>query len=243
MQCIVLSGGLGTRLGPVTATLPKALVPVAGRPFADWQLRWLAASGVTDVVLSIGHLGEAIREFVGNGSLWGLSVTYSDEGPQLRGTAGAIRLASDGGLLENEFMVLYGDSYLRVEIGPFISAFAKERWPALMTVYGNGGEHDRSNVIFRSGAVVKYRKNLDSPPADMTYIDYGLTIMRRQLVEERIPAGSVIDLAAVYEVLSDQGLLGGYEVRERFFEVGSPQGVRELEAFLREGSEPQDVER
>src|SRR3954447_4437243 len=134
MQCVILAGGLGTRMWPQARTVPKTLLPVAGQPFAHWQLTWLAAGGVTSVVYSIAHLGDQVREFVGDGSAWNMGVRYADEGDVLRGTAGALRLALEEGLLEDRFLVLYGDSWLQVDPRAVSDAHARSGLPALMTV-------------------------------------------------------------------------------------------------------------
>src|SRR5262245_26801177 len=109
MQCVILAGGLATRMRPLTDSIPKTLLPVAGHPSADMQLTWLAREGVSDVVYCVGHLGEMIEEYVGDGSRWGLAVRYVDDGPELRGTAGALRRAVSAGLLDPAFLVVYGD--------------------------------------------------------------------------------------------------------------------------------------
>src|SRR5580698_4019540 len=110
MQCLILAGGLATRMRPLTETIPKALIPAEGRPFIDHQLGWLASHGVTDVVLSVGYLGGALRDHVGDGAAFGLRVRVVDEGRELRGTAGAVRLALDEGALDERFLLTYGDS-------------------------------------------------------------------------------------------------------------------------------------
>src|SRR5260370_40089666 len=120
MQCVVLAGGLGTRLGARTRDVPKGMVRVAGEPFVQRQLALLADQGFSRVVLCIGHLGSQIRDFVGDGSRWGLEVDYADEGEELQGTGGALRLAFDAGLLDDRFAVLYGASYLPIDIAPVV---------------------------------------------------------------------------------------------------------------------------
>src|SRR5919197_6751225 len=97
LQCVILAGGLGTRMRPATEAIPKALVPVLGSPFADWQLRLLASRGVERVVYSVGYRGDMLRDHVGDGSCFGLQVAWVDEGDDLRGTGGALRLAPDSG--------------------------------------------------------------------------------------------------------------------------------------------------
>jgi NDP-sugar pyrophosphorylase family protein len=225
---------------PSTRDRPKALLPVAGRPFADWQLQLLRTQGFTDVVYSVGHLGDMIRDFVGDGSRWGLRVSWTDEGSDLRGTGGALRLALDAERLERDFAVLYGDSFLPVSVEPVRAAFAASGLPALMTVYRNGGRFDTSNVRFEDARVVAYHKA--KPDPELQFIDYGLGWFDRDLVAARVPANTVVDLATVYADLSAEGLLAGFELHERFYEVGSPEGLAALEHYLTSGSWPTEPE-
>lgn len=232
MQCAILAGGLATRMRPRTETVPKALLPVNGRPFADIQLAWLAEQGVSDVVLCIAHLGEQIREYVGDGARWGLAVAYVDEGDRLLGTAGALRLAYERDALDPAFLVLYGDSYLTCELAPVWREFEQRRPAALMTVYRNEGRYDRSNARLSGGSVVYDKRVADPASAGMHHIDYGLSILDRDQVIAPLPAGEVVDLADVYTELGAAGRLAGYEVTDRFYEIGSPAGLAELEDLL-----------
>jgi NDP-sugar pyrophosphorylase family protein len=218
---------------PFTDEIPKTLVPVAGLPFAHRQLQLLADEGVSEVVMSIGYRGEMVRSSIGDGSAFGLQVRYVDEGDKLRGTAGALRLCLDSGVLAEAFMVLYGDSYLPIALAPVEAAFLGSGRAALMTVMRNQGRWDRSNVIFEDGQLRLYDKRQTDPR--MQHIDYGLTVLSRALVE-RVPAGAVADLADLYHQLSVAGELAGYEVVQRFYEIGSPEGLRDLEAFLLENA-------
>src|SRR5258708_23342111 len=172
MQCVILAGGLGTRMHPLTESCPKTLLPVCGRPFAYHQLHWLAREGVRGAVYSIGHTGSMIREYWASEQPPIPSIRYVDEGDQLRGTGGAIRLALEQGVLEESFLIIYGDSFLPVEFTPIWQAFQSSGKPALMTVLRNEGRWDRSNVIYEDGRVVLYDKAAN---AAMQYIDYGLS--------------------------------------------------------------------
>lgn len=238
MQCVILAGGLATRMRPRTETTPKAMLEVAGRPFADHQLRWLARDGVTDVVFAVAYLGEQIQAFVGDGSAWGLRVRYVDEGEHLRGTAGALRLAYDAGVLEAQFAVLYGDSYLQVSVADAFAAFTRGRPDVLMTVFRNAGAFDRSNARLEGESVV-YDKTLADPAASgMLHIDYGLSIIDRDAVLGEVPEGAVLDLAEVYRRLSADGRVKGLEVHDRFYEIGSAAGLAELEHHLEAEGRP-----
>jgi NDP-sugar pyrophosphorylase family protein len=230
MQCVILAGGLGTRMLPETRTIPKTLLPVAGKPFATYQLTWLAQAGIDSVVYCVGHLGQQIRAYVGDGSAWNLSVCYVDEGEQLRGTAGALRLAYDEGALERDFLVLYGDSWLQVDPAAVLRSARKRSEPALMTVYLNDGRWDGSNAVLSDDRVIRYQKGLTPPPPEMRWIDYGLLALRRPMIANRVLAGASQDLAPLCSALAADGLLAGVEVFERFYEIGSTSGRNELEA-------------
>lgn len=234
MQCLILAGGLATRMRPLTETIPKALIPIAGRPFIDHQLAWLAAHGVTDVVLSVGYLGEALSAHVGDGAAFGLRVRTVDEGPNLRGTAGAVRLAFDQGALEERFLVTYGDSFLPIDFSAVFDAFAASGAPALMTVFRNQGRWDTSNVIFDGRMVSLYDKQRRTRPAEeFAFIDYGLSALERRVVAAEIPTGAKADLADLFHALSQRGELAGYESAERFYEIGSPAGLEDFAQWLR----------
>jgi NDP-sugar pyrophosphorylase family protein len=232
MQCVILAGGLGTRMQPQTLRLPKTLLPVLGRPFAEYQLSWLASQGVRSVVYCIGFLGEQVRAFVGDGGRWGLRVAYADEGSLLMGTGGALRLAMDAGMLDHGFLVLYGDSYLPIEIAPVWQASREGRAP-LMVVLRNRSSWDASNAMFQDGRVLRYEKGRsDAGTIGMEYIDYGLSVLPRDIVVRMIPGGRPHQLAALYGALSREGRLAGFEVTQRFYEIGSPAGLRDLEEHL-----------
>lgn len=215
----------------VASGIPKALVPVRGEPFAFHQLRLLASQGVREVVYVVGHRGTQIRDVVGDGSALGVRVSYVDEGNVLHGTGGALRVALDHGVLPPVFGVLYGDSYLPFEPAPVWDAFTASGRPALMTVHRNEDRWDRSNAVLEGGLVVVYDKRPAVRDERMAWIDYGFSVLRREAVDE-ISAATVVDLADVYRALSERGELAGYEVAERFYEVGSPEGLADLERHL-----------
>lgn len=223
----ILAGGLATRLHPITQTIPKALVDVAGVPFICRQLEYLRLQGIKRVVLCIGYLGEMIQDIVGDGSNFGLDVAYSPDGPKLMGTGGALKQALP--LLGQQFFVLYGDSFLPVEFAPIEKAFLDSHRAALMTVLENGDRWDKSNVLLQKGELVEYNKH--QPRPEMSYIDYGLAVLSKPVLE-KYPAGQAFDLAEVYHALSLKGQLAGYEVHERFYEIGSHSGLKETETYF-----------
>ncbi len=223
----VLAGGLATRLRPITETIPKVLVEVAGKPFIARQLEYLNSQGVRDVVLCVGHLGEMIQEVVGRGEHFGLQVHYCFDGPKLLGTGGALKKALPQ--LGNHFFVLYGDSYLPVDFSAVQDAYVQSGQPALMTVLKNSDRWDKSNVLFVDGQLVEYNKR--EPGPEMAYIDYGLGLMSTS-VFSTYPNNSPFDLADVYQDLSVTGQLMGLEVYQRFYEIGSHSGLKEAEEYF-----------
>ena len=224
----LLAGGLATRLRPLTGKMPKAMLEVAGEPFIAHQLRLLQREGVTRAVLCVGYLAEQIEAYVGDGGRFGLRVDYKVDGPHLLGTGGALRAALD--LLGGEFLVMYGDSWLDTAYAPIVDAFRASGQPALMTVFRNEGQWDRSNVWFEDGHIRLYDKRERLP--QMRHIDWGLGVVRRDAFAGR-PAGEPFDLADLYSDLSRAGKLAGYEVKTRFYEIGSAEGLKETDALLR----------
>jgi NDP-sugar pyrophosphorylase family protein len=223
----ILAGGLATRLRPVTEKVPKALLPIAGRPFIHWQLGLLAQQGVTEVVLCAGHLGEQIRAAVGDGSGFGMTVRYSFDGDTLLGTGGALKRALP--ILGAAFFVLYGDSYLRCSFAAVQTAYEESAALGLMTVFCNEDRWEKSNVLLRDGRVVEYDKH--SPRPGMRHIDYGLSILSVQALQ-RSPASAAFDLADLYHELASRGELAALTVNERFYEIGSVGGIEATERHL-----------
>ena len=236
MQVVILAGGKGTRLAPLTDSLPKALVPVAGRPFADRQLALLRAGGATRILYSIGHLGGRIRDHVGDGARHGLAVDYVEDGPEPLGTGGALRAALDAGALAERFLVTYGDSYLPIDLRPVMAALAASGAAALMTVFRNDGRWDGSNVAVRDGRVLLYDKRARHPEVPLDHIDYGMLALTRGFVAEHLPPGEAVDLAEPLYRLSRAGGLAAHPVATRFWEVGSHAGLAELEAAIAAGA-------
>lgn len=223
----ILAGGLATRLRPLTEQIPKALIEINGVPFLDHQLRLLQRNGIERVVLCVGYRGEQIRNFAGTGERFGLRVDYSFDGPQLLGTAGAIRRALP--LLGESFFVLYGDSYLPCDYRAIGKLFVESGKLGLMTVCRNEGNWDTSNVEFSGGAILRYSKRERTP--QMLHIDYGLGALRREALEP-VPVDRPSGFDALYENLLGRGELAAFEVPGRFYEIGSARGIADLSEFL-----------
>ncbi|HUX11824.1 MAG TPA: sugar phosphate nucleotidyltransferase [Spirochaetia bacterium] len=225
---IVLCGGLATRLRPITEKIPKSLVDVNGRPFIEFVLERLSRRGIRNVVLSVGYLGEMLEQAVGSGERFGLSVRYSYDGPTLLGTAGAIKGAAH--LLTSPFFVQYGDSFLDVDYTAVDAAYQRSGKLGLMTVLRNEGKWDRSNVVFRDGRLVSYDKRDPGPGAN--YIDYGLSLLDKSVLE-RVPEGESCDLSVILGELSAENELEGFEVFNRFYEIGTITGLTETREYLK----------
>ena len=223
----ILAGGLATRLRPMTETVPKSLLEVNGEPFAVHQLRLLRANGIRRVVICIGHLGALVQRAIGDGGALGLEVDYSVDGPVLLGTAGAIKNALPK--LGKTFFVMYGDSYLPCDYAAISRNFESAGVLGMMTVFRNEGKWDASNVEFAAGKIVAYSKTNRNPR--MRYIDYGIGVFRAEAFDI-LPVGEASDLAELYMDLLQRRQLAAYEVTERFYEIGSPEGLRETAEFL-----------
>lgn len=222
----ILAGGRATRLGAQAQNRPKALIEVAGRPFLTHQLGLLAAHGLDRAVLCVGHMGERVEAALGPRCA-GVDLEYSYDGPGLDGTLGAIRRAAPR--LGPRFLVLYGDTYLRLDYRGFCEQWARSGHPAAMTVLLNDGRWDRSNALFSDGLVRLYDKHRPGPA--MRWIDYGLGGLTAGVLDA--VADTETDLAGLYHHLSVTGRLFGFEVAERFYEIGTPAALAETEAFLR----------
>jgi NDP-sugar pyrophosphorylase family protein len=229
----VLAGGLATRLRPLTETVPKALVEVAGKPFVDHQLALLARHGVKRVVMCLGYLGEQVEQHLRDGSAWGIEITYSFDGETRLGTGGALRRALP--MLGDLCWVVYGDSYMNIDYRAVLDFFGRSNALGVMTVLENRNRWDRSNAVFKDGDLLRYDKRV--PSEEMTHIDYGVGLLRREAVE-MIPAGQPYDLADLYSRLVAERKMIGYEVTERFYEIGSPEGLAETAAHLGRSKAP-----
>jgi len=223
----ILAGGLATRLRPATEKVPKSLLELNGEPFIAHQLRLLKASGVERVVLCVGFLGEMVRDAVKDGHAFGLEVKYSFDEPSLLGTAGALKRALP--LLGRAFLTLYGDSYLVCDYAAVARELAASGKQALMTVFHNEGNWDTSNVEFENGRILAYNKKERTPR--MQYIDYGLGAFTMHAFD-RVPADNAVDLADLYQAILADGELAGVEIKQRFYEIGSPAGLEETAQFI-----------
>ncbi len=227
MQVAILAGGLAKRLGDLTRNQPKSLVEVKGRPFLEYQLELLRRVGIRNIVLCIGHMGEQIERHFGNGRKYGVNIEYSLEDKPL-GTAGALQKA--GHLLDSVFFTMYGDSYLFVDFSLVMSYFKSQNKLALMIVYKNYDQYDRSNTVVDGNLVKKFNKK--EKTEDMVHIEYGVNIFRREVLK-MVPENQAYSLDEFFPRLIDMDELLAFEVKERFYEIGSPQGLKDFEEHIK----------
>lgn len=224
----ILAGGYATRLGSLTAEVPKCLIEINGRPFVDWQLDLLIMKGFSDFIFCVSYKSDAVQEYLGDGKDRGVRIQYSLDGPSQLGTGGAVRNALPK--LGEVFGVIYGDSYLPINYLAAEEHFLSSSSQALMTVYENQNHFDSSNVEFVDGKLINYEKGTKNK--NMRYIDYGITFFR-DAAFHKWRDQSEFDLSEVCHQLAKKNQLDGYEVFERFYEIGSLQGINEFSQYLR----------
>lgn len=233
MQVVVLLGGLGTRLKDITVNTPKPMVDIHGYPFFYYQMELMKWYGLKRFLFCVGYKGSIVEEYFGDGSKFGVSIEYSYDGDKLLGTGGAVRKALD--LLDEDFIIIYGDSYMDIDYQEAIYRYEdmkiKKGIKGLMTVFKNKNSYDRSNVVFKENSLLCYDKKNTTP--DMEYIDYGVSILNRSVIEE-IPMGEVTDLADIFTKLVNKKLMEGLKVRNRFYEIGTPQSLQEFKNYIHE---------
>ena len=223
----ILAGGLGKRLKKKTLNTAKVLIDIAGKPFISRQLNYLSNQGIKEIFICTAHLGYQIKDYVGDGSKYNLKVSYSDDGDKLLGTGGSIKKASK--ILGENFFILYGDSFLPINFSLVEKAYFQQKKPALMTVFKNNGNWDKSNASFRDKCVAYNKKK---PQKNMNYIDYGLNVVKSSIFYN-FPSNKIFDLSDVFEDLSNKSLLAGYEIYDRFYEIGSIKGLNDTIDFFK----------
>lgn len=223
MQAVILAGGLATRLGQLTQNVPKSMVKISDRPFLEYQLEFLKQNAVDQVVLCVGHLGNQIEDYFGNGAKFGVKIKYSYERSKLLGTGGALKNA--GPMLEDVFFTLYGDSYLSLDFSTVMSYFRKFDKLALMTVYKNYDRYDGSNVAIEGNMVRHY--GISGTAEKLVYIDYGASLFRKKTLD-LFPSGEVFAIGDIFTKLIAMDQLLAYEAERRFYQIGTPEGLQEF---------------
>jgi N-acetyl-alpha-D-muramate 1-phosphate uridylyltransferase len=232
-SCLVLAGGLGTRMARYTTNMPKILIPVAGEPFLHHQLRLLESQGITRILLSLGYLGSMVEKELQTRSYPGLDIDVFYDGDSALGTGGATRKAAQHHLLDDNFFVTYGDSYLLIDPAAMVHDYKPRDFEAIMALYPNDEKLDVSNAQIFPDSSVRYEKNLPDPESlGLNMVDFGISYVSRNSVLRRIPAETNFDLADYFHEISEMQKLQGFVVSQRFYEIGSPGGRDDLEIFL-----------
>lgn len=231
VQVVVLMGGLGSRLGEITSNQPKPLVPVAGKPFFEYQLKLLLGCGFRKFVFLVGYRSNMIEDYFGNGRRYGenVSISYSYDGEKLLGTGGAVVRALP--LLEDEFLLIYGDSFMDVDYMEVLYRYREGKRSGrggLMTVLRNEGRFDASNVRMSGGDIVSYKKGIHSP--EYNYIDYGIEVFQREIFTG-LSMDAQIALSDIQERLVDERKMSVCVVHRRFYEIGSPASLEEYTRY------------
>lgn len=228
---VILAGGLATRLRPITEKVPKSLIEINGKPFVLFQLKLLEKKGFKSIHFCLGYLGEQVEQVVrGSEYFERLDISFSYDGKTLLGTGGTIRKIINQ--LPDYFFVTYGDSYLDIDYFIIQTVFESKikLYTSLMTVFKNDDLFDTSNVVFKNNTIEFYSKTRKQPR--MTHIDYGVGILSNKCMDT-YKLNFKFDLAEIYENLSLRKELFGYEVFQRFYEIGSLKGIEDLSIYFK----------
>jgi len=206
------------------------MIDINGKPFIYHQLKLLKQNGIESVIICVGYLSQQIMDYVDNGKKFGLEISYSIENSaNLLGTGGAVKKAI-GNFSQENFFVMYGDSYLDVDLAAIWQYYQESQKAGLMTVIKNNNQWDKSNVLFENGEIINYSK--DNFSQDMEYIDYGISIFNKKKFFTLSQNDIKFDLAKIHIQLIEKKQLAGYEVFKRFYEIGSSSGIKELQQLL-----------
>src|SRR5258708_23545684 len=190
MQAVILAGGLGTRMRPITETIPKPMIMVAGKPFLQHQLELLLDAGIARALLLVAYLGEQIREYFGDGAKFACNVSYSFE-PSLLGTGGALKNAE--AQLQNYFVLVNGDTYLAINYSELVGKFAEANCSALIVAYEKPAAVSRgipasllpNNLgVDAEGVGTAYRKR---DPEGLSHIDAGGIVLNKGIMAGFVP--------------------------------------------------------
>ena len=226
LPVLILAGGLAKRLHPITLRIPKSLILIDGMPFIHHQILLLKEKGVDSIILCVGHFGSMIEEVIGDGLQYNVHIQYSYDGDVLLGTGGAVKKASR--LVEDVFMIQYGDSYLDIIYEDVVTTYYQAKLPVLMTAYHNKNKFDKSNMLVKDGKIVQYNKCAKTE--EFEHIDYGLIVMRKDVLSTN--PGVSFDLGDVLSTCVDRGMVSAYEVHTRFYEIGSPSGITQTTEYI-----------
>jgi NDP-sugar pyrophosphorylase family protein len=227
---VILAGGLATRMRPLTLQLPKSMLQIKGRPFLEYQLELLKEYEIKDILLCVGYRGELIKDHFGDGRKFGVNLSYSFDGDKLLGTAGALKKAYK--LLGENFFLMYGDSYLPYDYQKIERHFRDSVKLSLMVAYRNQNRFDKSNLLIQDGMIKLYDKTLRGE--NLEYIDAGLSILKKEVLN-LVPEEEPYDLEELYRTLISEEEMSAYEVKQRFYQIGSFEGLEEFKNLVEKG--------
>lgn len=230
MQAVILAGGLGTRLKPVTQQVPKVMVPVNGKPFLLHLLELLKSQGINDVILCIGYKGEQIKNFFGNGNRFGLRICYSEEKGELLGTGGALKQAQS--LLDGHFFVINGDTYLPISYGDIESYFTRCGKKALMVVYDNKEDTGVKNNVELDGNLMVIRHEKGKLDPSLRHVEAGVLVLSQEALDFIEKVHQVSLEAGLYPILIKQRELAAYITKQRFYDIGTPEQLKTFGDYL-----------
>lgn len=230
MQMVILAGGMGTRMRPLTEGRPKAMIMVDNKPFLEYQIELLKKHRITEIVLCVGYLADQIKDYFGDGGRFGVEIRYSEEKSQLLGMAGALKNAEP--LLAEEFLAMNGDSYLLLDYAEIMSYFKGRDELALMVVHRNHDPYRASNVAIEGDLVTIYDRNKIVPW--MRYIDAGLWALRKRALS-LIPPNRAVSQEEFFHKLIERKQLLAFRVSQRFYEIGSFSGLAEFSQLIEGG--------
>lgn len=232
MQAVILAGGPGTRLRPLTQHMPKVMVPINGAPFLLHLLKLLKSQGVKNIILCTGYLGKQVKDFLGDGKNLGLTIRYSEEKEKLLGTGGALKQAQSW--LNSYFLVLNGDTYLPIDYGELERAFRKRRKQAMMVVYANRENTGVKNNVALDNDLMVIRHDKEGFDPNLKYVEAGVLVLQREALDI-IKEGAVTSLEkGLYPTLIQQRELAAYVAGQRFYDIGTPEQKQIFEKFLKE---------
>jgi len=228
MQTVILAGGKGTRLGHLTNNTPKPMIPINGKPFLQYQLKYIRSFGFHDVLLLVGYLSDKILEYFEDGSKFDIQLQYSLE-DSLLGTGGALKNAEK--MLDEEFLLLNGDTFLAIDYQELVSYFHRNDTSATITVYDNPDRIFRNNIALgESDFVVAYSKR---DTEGMGYVDAGAMVLKRDVLN-RIPEHEKYSLEEqIFPRLIDQKEMRAHVTNLRFYDMGTMEGIKAVESILK----------
>jgi NDP-sugar pyrophosphorylase family protein len=233
-QAVILAGGLGTRMLPITTSIPKPMIPVNGKPFLHYQLELLARYGLRRVLLLVAYLGEQIEAYFGKGAAPGMELAYSYE-PEPLGTGGALKNAA--AQLDNQFVVLNGDTYLPIDYCALLQSFREKNNSAMIVAYRPATEASADLVsrlpknlaVSVEGRVTAYRKR---EPEGLTHIDAGVLVLRKDVLDAIAPQRKCSLEEEIFPQLIAQHRMEAWTTTEAFYDMGTPAGLEALSVRL-----------